>query len=490
MKRIRSTWMIAVSVLTASLAGCRVGPDYVRPAAPLAPEFKEALPTNFKASDGWKVAQPSDAKLKGDWWTLFNDPELNELEAQIDPANQTLKQAEANFRAARAAIRYFRASMAPTIGTDPSIGALRDSTNQPYFNKTITNKTMGDFTLPIDLNYEIDLWGRIRRSVTQSREQAQASDADLETTRLSLHAELAIDYFNLRSADAQRKLLDDTVSAFRDALQLTQDRYNGGAAPLSDVTQAKTQLQTAQVQATDVDILRADYEHAIAMLIGKAPAQVTLPRNPVTVAGPMLPGIPGVLPSQLLERRPDIASEERQMAAANEQIGIAQAAFYPTLSLSAAAGFAGTSALNWFSWPSRFFAVGPTFSQTIFDHGRRRATTDIAHADYDATIASYRQTTLTAFQQVEDNLNALHGLETEAGQQQEATVSAAQSLDLFNTRYEGGVDTYLQVITWQTALLQNERNDIDITRRRLEASVLLIKALGGGWDTSQLPQQP
>jgi len=490
MKRIRSTWMIAVSVLTASLAGCRVGPDYVRPAAPLAPEFKEALPTNFKASDGWKVAQPSDAKLKGDWWTLFNDPELNELEAQIDPANQTLKQAEANFRAARAAIRYFRASMAPTIGTDPSIGALRDSTNQPYFNKTITNKTMGDFTLPIDLNYEIDLWGRIRRSVTQSREQAQASDADLETTRLSLHAELAIDYFNLRSADAQRKLLDDTVSAFRDALQLTEDRYNGGAAPLSDVTQAKTQLQTAQVQATDVDILRADYEHAIAMLIGKAPAQVTLPRNPVTVAGPMLPGIPGVLPSQLLERRPDIASEERQMAAANEQIGIAQAAFYPTLSLSAAAGFAGTSALNWFSWPSRFFAVGPTFSQTIFDHGRRRATTDIAHADYDATIASYRQTTLTAFQQVEDNLNALHGLETEAGQQQEATVSAAQSLDLFNTRYEGGVDTYLQVITWQTALLQNERNDIDITRRRLEASVLLIKALGGGWDTSQLPQQP
>lgn len=490
MKRTRSTWMIAVSVLTASLAGCRVGPDYVRPAAPLAPEFKEALPTNFKASDGWKVAQPSDAKLKGDWWTLFNDPELNELEAQIDPANQTLKQAEANFRAARAAIRYYRASMAPTIGTDPSIGALRNSSNQPYFNKTIANKTMGDFTLPIDLNYEVDLWGRIRRSVTQSREQAQASAADLETTRLSLHAELAIDYFNLRSADAQRKLLDDTVSAFRDALQLTEDRYNGGAAPLSDVTQAKTQLQTAQVQATDVDILRADYEHAIAMLIGKAPAQVTLPRNPVTVAGPILPSVPGVLPSQLLERRPDIASEERRMAAANEQIGIAQAAFYPTLSLSAAAGFTGTSALNWFNWPSRFFAVGPTFSQTIFDHGRRRATTDIAHADYDATIASYRQTTLTAFQQVEDNLNALHGLETEAGQQQEATVSAGQSLDLFNTRYEGGVDTYLQVITWQTALLQNERNDIDITRRRLEASVLLIKALGGGWDTSQLPQQP
>lgn len=472
------------------LAGCRVGPQYVRPSAPLASEFKEELPSNFKSSDGWKVAQPSDTALKGEWWTLFNDPQLNALEAQIDPANQTLKEAEANFRASRAAIRFYRASQAPTITADPSIGVLRNSANQPYFNKTLANDGTGDFTLPIDLNYEIDLWGRIRRSITQSREQAQASAADLATTRLSLHAELAIDYFNLRSADAQRKLLDETVGAFRDALQLTEDRYNGGAAPLSDVTQARTQLQTAQVQATDVDIARADYEHAIAILIGKPPAQFNLPRSPVTVAGPALPEIPGALPSQLLERRPDIAAEERRMAAANEQIGIAQAAFYPTLSLSAVAGFTGTSAVNWFTWPSRFFAVGPTLSQTLFDHGRRRATSDIALANYDSTVASYRQATLTAFQQVEDNLNALHRLEIEADQQRAATASAQQSLDLFNTRYEGGVDTYLQVITWQTALLENERNDIDITRRRLEASVLLIKALGGGWNTSQLPQQP
>lgn len=491
MKRTWQSASIALAALFAStLSGCRVGPQYVRPAAPLAPEFKEALPSNFKASDGWKMAQPGDTQLKGEWWILFNDPELNTLEAQIDPANQTLKEAEANFRAARATVRFFRADLAPTIGANPSIGAVRSSTNQPYFNKAVASNGTGNFTLPIDLNYEIDLWGRIRRSITQSREQAQASAADLETTRLSLHAELAIDYFNLRSADAQRKLLDDTVNAFRDALQLTEDRYNGGAAPLSDVTQARTQLQTAQVQATDVDIVRADYEHAIAMLVGKPPAQLTLPRNPVTVAGPALPEIPGVLPSQLLERRPDIASEERRMAAANEQIGIAQAAFYPTLSLSAVVGFTGTSAVNWFTWPSRFFAVGPTLSQTIFDHGRRRASTDIVRADYDSTIASYRQTTLTAFQQVEDNLNALHGLETEATQQQAATSSARESLDLFNTRYEGGVDTYLQVIISQTALLQNERNDIDITRRRLEASVLLVKSLGGGWDSSQLPQQP
>jgi len=489
MKRaLPHTGIVFAASLAALLAGCRVGPQYAKPLAPLAPEFKESLPSNFRDSDGWKVAQPSDAKLKGEWWTLFDDPELNALEGQIDAANQTLQQADANFRAARAAVRFYRASQAPTIGVAPSIGVIRDSANQPYFNKAVANNATGEFTLPFDLNYEIDLWGRIRRSVAQAKEEAQASAADLETTRLSLHAELAIDYFNLRSADAQRKLLDDSVAAFQSALQLTEDRYNGGAAPLSDVTQARTQLQTAQVQATDVDVFRANYEHAIAILIGKPPAQLTLPRNPVTASSPILPAIPGALPTQLLERRPDIAAEERRMAAANEQIGIAEAAFYPTLSLSAVAGFTGTSAVNWFTWPSRFFAVGPTLSQTLFDHGRRRAASDITLADYDSTIASYRQTTLTAFQQVEDNLKALHGLEVEASQQHAATASAQQSLDLFNIRYEGGVDTYLQVVTSQTALLQNERNGIDITRRRLEASVLLIKALGGGWDTSQLPK--
>jgi NodT family efflux transporter outer membrane factor (OMF) lipoprotein len=473
-----------------ALSGCKVGPQYVRPTAPLAPSFKEALPANFKSEDGWKPAQPSDAQLKGDWWTLFNDPRLNSLEAQIDPANQTLKEAEANFRDARAAVRFNRASEAPTIGVAPSVGAVRDSNNQPYLNISGANPGDGNFVLPFDLDYEIDLWGRVRRTVAQAREQAQASAADLETSRLSLHAELAVDYFDLRSADAQSKLLDDTVQAFQSALQLTEDRYNGGASPLSDVAQARTQLQSAQVQSTDVNIQRAMYEHAIAVLIGKPPETFSLAPDPITVAPPTIPVIPGMLPSQLLERRPDIASSERSMAAANEQIGIAQAAYYPTLSLSAVAGFAGTSALNWLSWPSRFFAVGPAFSETLFDHGRRRATSDIALAQYDSTVATYRQTTLTAFQQVEDNLNALHNLEIEAQQQRDATASAQQSLDLFNTRYEGGVDTYLQVITWQTALLQNQRNDIEITQRQFEASVLLVKALGGGWNTSQLPQRP
>jgi len=487
--RIRVSLLALAGSLAVLTTGCRIGPTYVRPSVPLAPAFKEPVPDNFKSEGGWSTAQPADSQLKGDWWTLFNDPQLNELEAQIDPANQTLKEAEANFEASRAAVRFHRADEAPTISGNPTIGAVRESSNEPYYDRTGANNGTGYFELPIDLNYEIDLWGRIRRSVTQAREQAQASAADLETSRLSLHAELAIDYFDLRSADAQCRLLADTVKAYQNALQLTQDRYEGGASPLSDVSQARTQLRAAQVQATDVKIMRAAYEHAIATLIGKPPASFSLPPEPITVSAPKLPAIPGVLPSQLLKRRSDIASSERMMAAANEQIGIDQAAFYPTLSLSNVVGFLGTSAVNWFSWPSRFFAVGPTFSQTLFDKGRRRAVSDIARAQYDGTVATYRQTVLTAFQQVEDNLNALHNLEIEADQQHDATASAQQSLDLFNIRYQGGVDNYLQVITWQTALLQNERNDIDITRRRYEASVLLVKALGGGWNTSQLPKQ-
>ena len=341
--------------------------------------------------------------------------------------------------------------------------------------------------LPFDLNDEIDLWGRIRRGVTSAREQAQASDADLENARLSLHAELAMDYFGLRTADAQIRLLDDTVKAYQSALQLTQDRFEGGAAPQSDAAQARTQFDQARVQRTDIEVQRTQYEHAIAVLIGKPPAELTLPPLPLNFQAPAMPQIPGMMPATLLERRPDIAGDERRMASANEQIGIAQAAYYPTLSLSAIAGFQGTSALNWFTWPSRFWAVGPTFSETLFDAGRRRSAKNITEAQYDVTVANYRQTVLTAFQQVEDNLAALRVLENEARQQHEATASAEQSMDLFQTRYEGGVDTYLQVVTWQTAALNNQRNDLDIFERRLDASVLLIKALGGGWDATKLP---
>jgi NodT family efflux transporter outer membrane factor (OMF) lipoprotein len=454
----------------------------------MAPGFKEAPPASFKNQDGWKVIQPSDAQLKGNWWELFGDPQLNALEAKVDGANQTLKMADANFRAAHANVGIYRASEAPTISVAPSISAVRDSAHQPYLSPTIVNGGEGNFVLPLELNYEIDLWGRIHRQVTAAREQAQASAADLANIRLSLQAELAIDYMEVRSADAQLQLLHDTVKAYTDAVNLTRDRFEGGASPLSDLTQAKTQLDSARVIETDISLTRAQYEHAIAILIGVPPAQFSLPFIPLNIEPPKMPDIPGTLPSELLERRPDIAVSERQMAAANEQIGIAQAAYYPTLSLSAVAGLQGTSALNWFTWPSRFWAVGPTFSETLFDAGRRRSVRTMASADYDATVANYRQTTLTAFQQVEDNLASLRILETEAQQQHESTDSATQSLDLSQTRYEGGVDTYLQVITWQTAALNNERNDIDIMRRRMEASVLLIKALGGGWSTGQLPR--
>jgi NodT family efflux transporter outer membrane factor (OMF) lipoprotein len=479
---------ITIAAALLLLSGCMVGPNYKTPSAILAPSFKEATPTSFAEQDGWKPGQPSDTKLKGDWWTLFQDPRLNELEAQVDTANQSLKSAEANFRAARAQIGFARSNEAPTIGVEPSIAAVRDSANEPYFPSTLANNGEGNFVLPVDLNYEIDLWGRIRRGVTSAREQAQASDADLESARLSLHAELALDYFGLRSADAQEKLLDDTVTAYESAVQLTSDRFEGGAAPQSDLAQARTQLDQARVQRTDIEVQRTQYEHAIAVLIGKPPAELTLPPIPIDQAAQVMPDIPGVMPAALLERRPDIAADERRMASANEQIGIAQAAFYPTLSLSAIAGFQGTSALNWFTWPSRFWAVGPGMSETLFDAGRRRATKNITIANYDATVADYRQTALTAFQQVEDNLAALRILEKEARQQHEATASAEQSLDLFQTRYEGGVDTYLQVVTWQTAALNNQRNDLDILQRRLDASVLLVKALGGGWDTAQIPR--
>ena len=468
------------------LTGCMVGPKYTKPDAPSAPAFKET--SEPRAGDGWKVVQPSDGVLRKKWWETYDDVKLNELEDQVEPSNQTVKIAEANFRQARTAIRFNRSAEAPTIGTSPSIASIRASANQPYFPTNLANNGTGEFTLPFDLSYEVDLWGRIRRSVTAAREGAQASAADLATVLLSIHAEVAIDYFEVRSADAQEKLLNDTVSAYQEALELTQNRFQGGAAPKSDVAQAQTQLNAARVLATDIKVQRAQYEHALAILIGKPPAVFSLPPVALNNQPPQLPSVPVALPAQLLERRPDIAAAERRMAASNEQIGIARAAYYPTLNLAAIAGLEGSSLLNWFNWPSRFWAVGPGLSETLFDGGRRRATTESARAGYDASVANYRQTVLTSFQQVEDNLVVLRELSTESTQQHEATASAEESLRLFQNRYAGGVDTYLQVVTSQTTALANERNDIDLMRRRLEANVLLIKAIGGGWDISSLPK--
>jgi NodT family efflux transporter outer membrane factor (OMF) lipoprotein len=467
------------------LAGCMVGPKYQRPPVPVAPAFKEPPPESFKESDEWKRAHPDAEALRGNWWEMFGDAQLNTLEEQVTSSNQDLKMAEARFRQARTMVRYNRASEFPTIGVDPNIQSLRYSPNEPYFPANVGAGARSAFTLPFDLSYEVDLWGRIRRTVTAAGEEAQATAADLETAALSLHAELAIDYFELRSADAQQQLLNDTVEQYADMVKLTSALLNGGGAPESDVIQARTQLDTARVQDTDIGVMRSQYEHAIAILIGKPPAEFTLAPVPLSLDPP---AIPIGVPSQLLEQRPDIAASERRVAEANEGIGIARAAYFPSLVLSAAGGLEGTAIANVFAWASRFWAAGPGMSETIFDGGRRRATSEGALANYDATVANYRQTTLVAFQEVEDNLAALRILEHEAGQQKEAVLEAKRGVEIFTNRYELGADPYLQVVSAQTIQLQNERNDVDILRRRMDASVLLIKALGGGWDASKLPQ--
>src|SRR6202171_1573886 len=468
-----------VTIAALLLAGCMVGPKYHKPAAPMTPAFKEPLPESFEE---WKTAQPGDQTLRGNWWEIFGDPQLNSLEEQVAVSNQSLKIAEARFQQARAMIRYNRAAQFPTISMGPSINSIHQSANRPFTTKS---GTTGDFLLPFDISYEVDLWGRVRRSVTAAREEAQATAADLQNATLILQAELAFDYFELRSSDAQKQLLDDTVKAYTDALQLTTNRFEGGAAPKSDVAQAQTQLETTRAQDTDIDVQRAQFEHAIAILVGKPPAQLSIAPAPLNLQPP---NIPVGVPSELLERRPDIAAFERRMAEANEQIGIARAAYFPTVVLGGSGGLEGSSIASWFNWPSRFWAIGPAALQTLFDGGRRRATSQATTAGYDAAVAGYRETTLTAFQQVEDNLAALRILEQEAQQQKAAVAAAQESLQLFTNRYTGGVDNYLQVITAQTIALMNERNNVDILRRRMDASVLLIKALGGGWNVSKLPQ--
>ena len=475
-------WFGLVGVLL--LVGCKVGPKYVPPTAPVTPTYKEAPPESYKESDQWKKAQPMSEALRGNWWELFGDPQLNVLEEQVALSNQNIKTAEARFREARAMVRYNRAAEFPTISVAPSAASVRLSSNQPFFHLNPNVGSVGEFILPFDLSYEVDLWGRVRRTVDAAGEEAQATAADLATLTLSLQAEVAVDYFELRSADAQKRLLNATVEAYTESLNLTTDLFRGGAAPETDVVQAKTQLDTARVQDTDIGVMRTQYEHAIAILIGKPPAEFSLRFSPLNIGPPV---IPVGVPSQLLERRPDIAANERRVAEANEQIGIARAAYFPTVTLNASAGFEGTSAANWFTWPSRFWAIGPAVAQTIFDAGRRRATSDAARAGYDAAVATYRETTLTAFKEVEDNLAALRILEQEAQQQREAVAEARRSVELFTYRYKGGVDPYLDVVTAQTIELANERNEVDILRRRMDATVLLIKGLGGGWNALSLP---
>src|SRR5258706_6094050 len=475
---------IVALLLGLLLAGCTVGPKYIKPNVPMT-AYKEEAPGSYKGFDQWQPAHPGDQISRGNWWEIFGDPELNKLEEQIAGSNQSLKVAEARYREARAAIRFNRASQFPTISSVPNASYVKSSDFSPNFPSKVEQSSKGDFVLPFDLSYELDLWGRVRRSVAAAREEAQATAADYETAKLSLEAELALDYFELRSADAQKQLLDDTVKAYADNVQLTLNRFNRGVAPRADLAQAQTQLDTTRVKDTDVTVQRAQFEHAIAILIGEPTAQFSLTTAPLNYQPP---STPIGLPSELLQRRPDIAAAERRVAEATQQIGIARAAYFPTVILGGTAGFAGSQGSNWFSWPSGFWAVGPALAETLFDAGRRRATSELARANYDAAVATYRQTSLTAFQEVEDNVAALRILENGTQQQQQAVASSQESLQLFTNRYRGGVDTYRQVITAQTIELSNERNAIDILRRRLDASVLLIKAMGGGWDVSNLPQ--
>ncbi len=480
----RSTGLVALALLILLSSCSPVGPNYTKPKLPAAPAYSEAPPAQFTESAGWKPAQPADATLRGDWWAMFGDPQLNELEAQVPLANQTLRAADANYRQARAAIAINRSDLYPTFGSGPLITSNHVSANSPTGSITSRGATFGNFNLPVDFNYELDLWGRIRRGITAAREQFQASSADRENIKLSLQAELAVDYFDLHSLDAADEILANNVVAFQKALDLTQNRYEGGVASKAEVTQAQTQLDQTQAQRIDLEEARAQYEHAIAVLVGKNPEELKIPVAPLKAAPPV---IPTGIPSQLLERRPDIAVAERRLASANEQIGIAKAAFYPSLTITATGGFQSGSIVNWFTWPSRLWSVGPQLGQTFYDAGRRRAQLESATAGYDGYVADYQQSALTAFREVEDNLAALRVLEREAAKQHEATTAAENSVQLAVNRYKGGLVTYLEVITNQAIALTNERTEVDLVRRRMEASVLLIKALGGGWDTSKLP---
>ena len=466
---IRPTMIFVTAGLLLSSSACMVGPRYQRPGAPASPAFKEELPA------GWKDAQPHDEALRGKWWQVYKDPGLDALEDRVSISNQNVLSAEAQFRAAKAAVRVARAGLFPTVTTSPSgtrsAGGAAGSLRRLY-------------TIPIDFVYLIDIWGSIRRGVAANSAIAQASAADLANAGLLYQAELATDYFQIEGLAATRQLFDTTVKSYERYVQLTQDRFDGGVASQGDVALAQTQLETARAQLVDLGVQRAQFEHAIAVLAGKAPSDLSIPDAPTLSPPPVsLVGIP----SALLERRPDVAAAERQVAAANEQIGIAKAALYPSLTLGASAGLQSSAIGDLFTWPSRYWSVGPQLAATLFDAGKRRAQVKVTEAVYDATVANYRQTVLTAFEQVEDSLAQLRILSQEAEIVDRAVKAAEQSLQISTDQYRGGLTNYLVVITAQTSTLQNQRTAVDILTRRMVASVSLIQALGGGWDASQLP---
>jgi NodT family efflux transporter outer membrane factor (OMF) lipoprotein len=475
----RTLWICGLlAMAVVQFTGCAVGPKYHPPVVEAPPAYKEI--------GDWKPAQPNDQNLGGEWWTIFQDPQLNALEQQVNVGNQNLKAAQAQFQEARATLRYYRADYYPTVTAGPSADRTRVSANSPT-NSILRGATYNDFVLPFDFSYQADVWGRVRKNVESYREQAQASAADLATVNLSMHADLALDYFQARSLDAEEQLLNSTVKEYKQALELNESRFQGGIASEVDVEQAKTQLQTTRAEAIDVGVLRAQYEHAVAILIGKPPAEFILPPLPLTAPPPHLPV---AVPSELLERRPDIAAAERRVASANAQIGVAKSAYYPLINLGAAGGFESSAITTLMNGPSGLWSIGLSAVETVFDGGRRHALNDQARASYDYQVAAYREDVLTGFQQVEDSLAAVRILEGEATVQDEAVAAAERSLDLSVTRYKGGVTSYLEVITAQSAALADEVTAVNILGRRMADTVLLIQALGGGWDRSDLPERP
>ena len=451
------------------LAGCSFSPKYQRPATAVPGKYKQA------AAGTWKKAEPDGALQRGKWWKVFNNAELDRIEDQVAASNQTVALAEANYRAARAVVKQSASQLFPTVTTSPSVVRSHPA---PGSGPSITTT---QYTLPLDSTWEIDFWGRIRNNVSASKFGAQAAQADLENARLSVQTEAAADYFQIRSLDEQVEILETTVSAYRESLKLVKARFETGIASDEDVAQAETQLNTASAQATDLGIQRAQFEHALAVLAGQPAPAFSVTRAPLKTKPVAVP--PGV-PSALLERRPDIAAAERRVAAANAQIGVARAAFFPTITLAGSGGYQSISLANLISGPSQWWSIGATAAGTLFDAGRRQGVTDQAWATYQGTVATYRQTVLTSFQEVQDNLSTLDILSRELKQQDAAVESSQRFLTLALNRYTLGIDSYLNVITAQAVLLNNRRTAATLRLTRMNATVLLIKALGGGWNVS------
>ena len=496
MTTLRIPIAIASALLILSLSGCRVGPVYHRPPAlaQAPPATYKESPANFPDATAWKIAQPQDAMLRGKWWEIYNDPELNSLEEKLGSDNQALKQAFENFMESRTIIAQAHSQLFPSVTFGPGYTHNETSANNTSgaaaaagvsSSATIpTNRQTSQITLPFDASWEPDLWGRVRNQIRGAQYNAQVSAADLENLRLTEQANLAIDYFAIRGQDALQAILNQTVADDQKALEYNQAQFETGVAPEINVVEAQNTLQNAQAQATNLGIARAQFEHAIAVLIGMNASAFSIPARPLDATPPPIPiGVP----SQLLERRPDIAASERVMAAANTQIGVATAAFYPNVTISASAGLESSSWKHLFDWSSRFWSVGPQVSQTIFDAGLRRATVDQYIETYNADVAGYRQTVLVAFQQVEDYLASGRILSQQIQQHQAAAESARRFVDMETSRYQTGIDPYINVVTAQNTLLTDQQALATVHTQQMTASVQLIMALGGGWDTTQLP---